>query len=394
MNKKPSTVSSIVKIPSRDIKPQTTLLLYVVAGGRCEFEGCNKYVVRHPLTHDYGNYGQRAHIVAFKQGASRGDEKDRPEDINSLENLMLLCPPCHHLIDTVKPQDYPRELLEKYKREHEERIFWQTEAKPDYKTTVVQFKALINGQMVDIPVPNVKAAVASSRRYMNDPRGYLIDSTGVEGEGAAYYQAARDNIRIKVAKLYAGGMDLEKTQHISLFALAPMPLLIYLGNQLSNKIAVDAFQRHRDTDDWIWKTSGEPVGHQFGVVREGTDKTKVALLFSLSGTIGLEKLPPVIMNDFYVYEITVATGIPNPMYLRLKADLDNFRHTYREALRTLERAHPSLTSIHLFPACPAPVAVSIGLDVLPKTDPALLVYDNDKAKGGFNFVFEVNGEVS
>lgn len=246
--------------------------------------------------------------------------------------------------------------------------------------------------MVDIPVPNVRAAVASSRRYMTDPRGYLIDLTGIRGDGAPFYEAARESIRISVAKLYEGGMDLEKTQHISLFALAPMPLLIYLGSQLSNKIAVDAFQRHRDTDDWIWKTSGEPIGHQFRIVREGTDKTKVAWLFSLSGTIGLEKLPPVITPDFYVYEVTLATGNPNPMYLRLKADLDNFRHTYREALRAIERAHPMLTEIHLFPACPAPVAVSIGLDVLPKIDPALLVYDNDKAKGGFNFVFEVNGE--
>jgi hypothetical protein len=392
MTKKTSSKSSVVKIPSRDIKPQTTLLLYVVAGGRCEFEGCNKYVVRHPLTHDYGNYGQRAHIVAFKKGGTRGDEGDRPEDINSLDNLMLLCPPCHHLVDKVKPQDYPRELLEKYKREHEERIFWQTEAKPDYKTTVVQFKALINGHMVDIPVPNVKAAVASSRRYMTDPRGYLIDLTGIKGDGAAFYLAARESIKISVAKLYEGGMDLEKTQHISLFALAPMPLLIYLGNQLSNKIAVDAFQRHRDTDDWVWKTSGDPVGHEFKTVREGTDKTKVALLFSLSGTLGLEKLPPVITPDFYVYEITVATGVPNPMYLRLKADLEDFRHLYRRTLRVIESAHPALTEIHFFPACPAPVAVYIGLDVLPKIDPALIVYDNDKAKGGFNFVFEVNGE--
>jgi hypothetical protein len=79
------------------------------------------------------------------------------------------------------------------------------------------------------------------------------------------------------------------------------------------------------------------------------------------------------------------------MYLRLKADLDDFRHVYRQSLRDIERLHPTLTKLHLFPACPAPVAIYIGLDVLPKTDPLLLVYDNDKAKGGFKFIFEVNG---
>lgn len=89
--------------------------------------------------------------------------------------------------------------------------------------------------------------------------------------------------------------------------------------------------------------------------------------FSLSGTLGLEKLPPEITDDFYIYEITMATGDPNPMYLRLKADLDDFRQVYRQALQITESAHPSLSKLHIFQACPATVAVYIGLDVLPKT---------------------------
>ncbi len=79
-------------------------------------------------------------------------------------------------------------------------------------------------------------------------------------------------------------------------------------------------------------------------------------------------------------------------YARLKADLDDFRQVYRQALRVIESAHPALTELHLFPACPAPVAIYIGLDVLPKTDPTLLVYDNDKAKGGFKFILVLPGQ--
>ena len=150
------------------------------------------------------------------------------------------------------------------------------------------------------------------------------------------------------------------------------------------------FQRHRDTGDWIWKTSGEKVGHRFKTVREGKDKAKVALLLSLSGSLGLEKLPPVIGQDFYVYEITVAKGIPTPIYLRLKEDLDNFQEIYQQSLRIIESNHPALKEIHLFPAVPAPVAFYCGHDLLPKTDPALLIYDNDKKNGGFKYIFEVN----
>ena len=382
--------SAVVEKTSRDIGHPIKLLLYVHAGGRCEFQGCNKYLVKHPLTHDAGNYAQMAHIVAFKERGSRGSEGERPADINSLENLMLLCGECHHLVDVVKPLEYPKEKLISYKRKHEERIFFQTDAKEDYLTAVVQLKSLINGQMVDIPAANVRSAV--SPRYVIDPKGYIIDLTKIDDSDDSYYQTARATIKARVKRLYDPEMDVEKTKHISLFALAPIPLLIYLGNQLSNKVAVDAYQRHRDTEDWLLKTSGAPVGHKFHLIRQGFDNSKVALLLSLSGCVHVEKLPSEVDESFYIYEITLAKGDPTPTYLRLKEDLDNFREVYQNALRSIEKDHRALSAIHLFPAVPAPIAVYCGRELLPKVDPALLVYDNDKKRGGFRFIFEVNND--
>lgn len=389
-NKKSSPDSAVVKVPSRDINDKIKLLLYVHAGGRCEFKGCNLYLVRHPLTHDDGNFAQMAHIVAFKDDGPRGKDTNRPADINSLENLMLMCQPCHHLVDKVKPLEYPREKLEEYKRQHEERIFRQTEAKEDFTTSVVQLKSLINGQMVDIPVSNVKAAVAP--RYVNDPKGFIIDLTGIEGSDGAFYSAARATIKKRVARLYDDGMDVDRTHHISLFALAPIPLLIYLGSRLSNKVPVDAYQRHRDTEDWLWKSSGDPVGHIFRTVQGGKDKSKVALLLSLSGTLTPEKLPKEVDESFYIYEITLAKGTPAPTYLRLMEDLDNFRDVYQHALRFIEKEHLALKNIHLFPAVPSPIAVHCGRELLPKVDPVLSVFDNDKKLGGFKYIFDVNNE--
>jgi hypothetical protein len=36
------------------------------------------------------------------------------------------------------------------------------------------------------------------------------------------------------------GENVHETRHISLFALAPIPLLVFLGSQLSSKVPVDA----------------------------------------------------------------------------------------------------------------------------------------------------------
>jgi hypothetical protein len=109
------------------------------SAGRCEFRGCNEFLFTHPLTGDHGNFGENAHIVAFREGGPRGRDGERPTNIDSIENLLLLCAPCHHLIDT-KPNKYPRAELEAHKREHEARIKRVTALGPAMQTTVLPSK--------------------------------------------------------------------------------------------------------------------------------------------------------------------------------------------------------------------------------------------------------------
>ena len=380
-------MSAVERVPRTKIKDITRLLLFVRAGGRCEFDGCNEYLLHHHLTLTEGNFAQLAHIIAFKPEGPRGKVGPRPMDINDVANLMLLCPKCHKLIDD-NPSYYTRATLEKYKRRHEHRIYHVTGLGPDLKTTVVQLKANIGGHPVNIPVSQVTEAVAP--RYPTDLRGFVIDLTGVSGDDQSFLQTAKRNIKQRIELLYDPGMDIERTRHISLFALAPIPLLIFLGRQLSNKIPVDLYQRHRDTGDWTWKTSEETVEYEFRQLRTGTDRSKLSLVLSLSGTIHLDDLPSEIDDDFYVYEITLRDATPNPTFLQTKQDLNIFKDVYQACLREIARNHGTLKAIHLFPACPAPIAVLCGHELFPKVDPALLVYDYDKAKGGFNFTLEVN----
>jgi SMODS-associated and fused to various effectors sensor domain len=379
--------TDVEQVQLRDIKGSTRLTLYVRAGGRCEFDGCNDYLLRHPLTLHEGNFGQMAHIVAFKADGPRGKAGLRPEYINDADNLMLLCPPCHKLIDE-RPEEYSRQTLEKYKRDHEQRIFNLTATKPDRKTTIVQLMSRIAGQTVAIPAADVRQAV--SPRYPDDPRGFVINLTSMRVEDKGFLQAAASTISAEVQRLYAPGMEVESTRHISLFALAPIPLLIYLGRELSNKVPVDPYQRHRDTEDWAWKPNGTPVGYTFRRVREGSDPKRVAFVLSLSGTVNTNELPKEIDGRFSVYEITLGSGTPNPTFLRLKDDVTRFRTIYQEALRTIATNHPALQEIHFFPAVPAPIAVLCGRELLPKVDPTLIVYDHDKRQGGFQPTLRIN----
>ena len=378
--------SPVIRV-SRGIRDLTRLLLFVRAGGRCEFDGCNDYLLEHPLTLTPGNFAQMAHIVAFKEDGPRGNAVLRPAYINDVANLMLLCPQCHKLIDD-HPDQYPVSVLEKFKQAHEDRILHVTGLGPDLKTTVVQLKARIAGQAIAIPVAQVTKAVAP--RYPTDAKGHVIDLTAINAEGKAFVAEAAKCIKQKIERLYEPGMDVHETRHVSLFALAPIPLLIYLGSQLSNKVPVDVFQRHRDTEDWVWKDSGTPAEYRFDKVREGREQGRIALILSLSGKVNLEALPSSIDDAFTIYELTLANIEPNPTYLRQRDDLTRFKDAYQAALRTIARECGECDAIHLFPAVPAPVAIFCGRELLPKVDPKLVVYDYDKRLDGFTSIIEVN----
>lgn len=385
---KAKTPDSPVIDVTRKIKPPVQLLLFVKAGGRCEFDGCNKYLIEHHLTHKRGNFAQMAHVVAFSKKGPRGNVTNRPEGINDIDNLMLLCHPCHKLIDD-SPDEHPREVLEAYKRAHEDRVFLLTGTSPDRQTTAVVIRAKIGGKATRKVTPaEINTAVAP--RYSATRAGFDIDLNAIPDAGAAFYEIAAKKVRHDLERVVATTMSEDHTDHLSIFPLAPMPLLILAGNILGDKITSDLYQKHRDTQDWKWKADGEPVRYKFHVLRNGKDRKKVALLISLSGTIDVDALPADVVTDATVYEITLDGVDPHPGFLRRKDDLDNFREVYQRALRAIGTKHGKLTSLHLFPAAPAPVAFTCGRGLMAKADPTILVYDEDKRLGGFTKILEVN----
>lgn len=382
-----SADETTVKEVTRAIKPDNKLLLYVRAGGRCEFDGCNEYLLSHQLTHKTINLGQMAHVVAFSEKGPRGETDERPTDINNVDNLMLLCHRCHKLVDD-HPEEYSRETLLNYKKAHEERIFWLTSASPDRQTSVVVLKSKIGGQTVKLSAAEIHEAV--SPRYPASRAGTTIDLSKITDEGDEFYAVAAREIKRQVERVLTNVIEDEKTNHISLFALAPIPLLALAGNLFGNKIPTDLFQRHRDAENWTWKTAGKPAEYKFEKIREGSDNDKVALVLSLSGKIHLEKLPAEIVENANVYEITLADANPNPGFLLQKQDLTAFKDAYQLALREIGSSHGKLEKLHLFPAVPAPVAVLCGRELMPKIDPILAIYDDDKRHGGYRMILEVN----
>ncbi len=373
--------------PARAVPPLTRVFLFVSAGGRCEFDGCNKYLLAHHVTLTEGNFAEVAHIVAFQVRGPRGRGEARPADVHRAENLMLLCASCHKLIDD-HPERYSVTTLRAYKENHEHHIHHMTSLRPEHRTSVLIVTANIGEQNPFIPFDQVIEAL--SPLYPVSRPGKIVDLTSIPIHDAASLETAREAIRRGLAQLCDTGGELQDVKHLSVFALAPIPLLVDLGARLSNKIKTDLFQRHRDTEEWAWKSSGPPVAYTSGIVRKGTEPSHAALIMSLSGKIRVDDLPSTIDKTFTVYELTLKDATPNAAFLRTRANLEEFRTAYQALLGSIIETQGIVKELHFFPAVPAPIAILCGRDLMPKVHPGLLVYDFDKQKGGFTFQLKVN----
>jgi len=260
----PSPVRTVRTIP--DIR---RLILTVRAGGRCEFDGHNKYLFRHPLTLTEGNFSQAAHIVAFSERGPRGTgaHRDASTDIHDVKNLMLLCPECHKLIDD-HPDEFSIRVLRAFKRKHERRIEHLTSLKPDSLTTAVVLQGNVAGQRFALPPGQLHEAVAP--RYPRDDDPFLIDLSSITDVGdEAYLKTATRKIDEELPRLYADHLDGRRVDHLSVFAIASIPVLIHFGSRLSDKVPTALYQRHRGSESWTWPETGVPAGYGFSVLRQG-----------------------------------------------------------------------------------------------------------------------------
>ena len=218
----------------------------------------------------------------------------------------------------------------------------------------------------------------------------MAQSQYVIGKEPEFIASAAKIIKAQVNdfKYHAPG---DRIEHVSIFGLAPIPLLILLGKQLGNTMPADIFHHHHDKDNWSWKTRGRQITFEQKRVRQGSDPACVAVLLNVSGTIPLSTLPTEIGEHFSVYQIAPREVGPSTNCIRTHEHLESFKAAYEEFLRDLRRTYDRVDAIHVFPAVPPPVAIACGRELMPKVDPVLRVYDFDKTQGGFQFALEVNG---
>ncbi|PWK89498.1 hypothetical protein C8D88_102772 [Lentzea atacamensis] len=356
---------------------------------------CNRYLVDEEFTGQNVMVGQLAHIVGWSPspGSPRGSDPLDVDQRNLADNLMLLCHDQHKVIDDKSLWDtYDTETLRSMKRKHEQRIRRVTALKEERKTTVLRVVGNLHGRPVELDDTRVITALLERDRFpdwtLRGADEFEVDLRAIPGEDPGtphYWAAARAHLEDRLGYLRTQVRKGQVT-HLSVFALARIPVLILLGTMLDETLPTELYPKRRDgSEGWGWSTDAAKAGFTFNQVRAGADNTQVAVMLSVSGTVDRTRLAGAISNSCTLYELTPEDVTPAPALISTASTLDRFSQTWRALLATIEIEHPGARNIAVFPAVPAAAAVSMGRHLMRVAHPPLRIFDRVQGFDTYQF---------
>ena len=377
---------SVSYIPER-IK----FLLWGKAAGRCQYRGCNKCLYRDTTTKAEFNQAYIAHIVADKPGGPRGDAIRSELLKKDIRNLMLLCDTHHRLIDKVDEAGHPESLLLKMKVDHEKRMERITAISENRETHMVIYKANIGKQSPQLSYPALSPWLLSNGYYpaTNDAIDLSLHNSPQRDKDDLFWKIELANLETQFKEQLRPKLRKGNIPHLSIFAFAPMPLLIKLGTLINDIQHAEIHQPIRKSKSWNLAKTGTLTKYQ--ITRPRKKHPTVALNISLSATIKNTRITKVLGKACSIYTIT----IPQPFndFLRNKRQLADFSLEIRLLFDQIKARYSGDTPLNMFPAMPIATAIELGRVWMPKADMPLIIYDENKAKNGFFKALEINNKL-
>ena len=354
--------------------------LWAKAGGRCEYRGCNEHLVGDLIAgKEDGLYGFIAHIVADAADGPRGDAVRSPKFAQSLSNLMLMCGKHHKLIDVDALDEHPESLLLEMKEAHEARIETNTGISEEYASHVIRFGASIGKNEALVSTQAIFSAMPPDR---HPATGRTIDletlNLVLQDHEAEFWRLQRENLGRLFAERVRGRIERQEIKHLSVFALAPQPLLIELGRLIYDIVPTTVHQLLREPQGWIWQRDRPPLEFIASEPAVGMDGP-IALKLAVSAPVDDERIRSAIGADAAIWSLTIAeTG--NDV-VRRPEDLQAFRTAMRKMYRDIKGRHGDEKAINVFPVLPVSLAVEAGRVWMPKADLTLRLYDHVRDRG-------------
>ncbi len=354
--------------------------LWARAAGRCQDRGCNQDLVGDLISgNDDALFGFIAHIVADSAIGPRGDPVRSPKLAKSLDNLMLLCSVHHKLIDVDDLDDHPEPLLLAMKAEHEARVALLAGIDEDRASHVLRFGASIGTNEALVSTRAIFTAMPPDDHPASQ-QTIALEMTGHAFTDAdpAFWALQQVNMQRNFAARVAGRIERQEVRHLSVFALAPQPLLIELGRLLAHIVPMVVHQRHREPATWAWQRDCPTIRYRRD--EPARDRTgPVALKLGVSATITDDRIKRVLGEEAAIWSL--CAGAPHNDIVRCPEDQAAYRKALRSFFDAIKARHGDTVTVHVFPALPASLAVETGRVWMPKADPELRIYEQQREKG-------------
>jgi hypothetical protein len=281
-------------------------MLWGRAAARCEFNGCNRPLSRSSVTQETLNVAQKAHIYAFSADGPRGNKGIAKKELNELGNLMLVCHECHRKIDKDKTGGrYTVALLREWKKAHERRVRIATGIDPKRSSHVVHYSANVADHGALLAADQTMPAKFPDRYPAEAEPIELSAANSAQSNGDPTFWANEEQqLRRRFAERVAERIKGGSVQHLSVFALAPQPLLVLLGTLLTDIVPVDTYAYHRKPKGWRWEKAAPDLGLNVTAPKRKTGTP--AVVFSVSGAVADDRVHAALSADVCLWRLDVA----------------------------------------------------------------------------------------
>ena len=266
------------------------------------------------------------------------------------------------------------------KTEHERRIELVTGVAPDRKSHVLLYGANVGLHSSPLNYQDAATALFPCRYPASDvPLELTTVNSSFSDRDQAFWTVESENLRRKFEQGVKQRLATGNLHHLSVFALAPQPLLILLGSLLGDIVWADVYQRHREPPSWQWPTDAATPA--FEMRSPPTTSGPPALVLATSATVTPDRIAAALGADASVWVVTIPQ--PHNDSTKSREQLGQFRTLVRSLLNQIKAVHGQATTLHVFPVVSVAIAIEFGRIRMPKADMPWQIYDQVNALGGF-----------
>lgn len=276
------------------------------------------------------------------------------------------------------------------KIDHESRVELVTGIAPEKRSQVLLYGANIGGHSSPLNYSESAVALFPDRYPFSDvPIELSTVNNALVDRDEQYWRVEADNLIRKFNQRVRERVAVGEIKHLSVFSLAPQPLLILLGTLLGDIVPADVYQRHREPPTWQWP--GPQKTPPFEIRTPAATLGPPALVLALSGTVTEDRIKSVLGENVTIWTMTMPT--PNNDFTKSREQLSQARSLLRSLLNEIKAVHGQQTMVHIFPAVSVSVAVELGRVRMPKADAPWEIYDQLGSRGGFISAIKIPYEV-